>query len=97
MLFGLIFLMPLFGLAMGAAFGALGGKLGDIGLNKQVLEEIGDSIKPGQAGWFVLVRQATADKVLDELAGTQARVIRTNLSKEQEDNLRRVFSAEETA
>ena len=95
MLFGLIFLMPLFGMAVGAAFGALGGKLGDIGLDKQVLEEIGDAIKPGQAGWFLLVRQATRDKVLEELAGTNARVIRTNLTREQEDNLRKAFSGEQ--
>ena len=95
MLFGLIFLMPLFGLAVGAAFGALGGKLGNIGLNKQILEEIGDAIKPGQAGWFILVRQATRDKVLEELAGTNAKVIRTNLSREQEDNLRKAFSGEQ--
>ncbi len=96
MLFGLIFLMPLFGLAIGAAFGALGGKLGKMGLDKQVLEEIGDSIKPGQAGWFLLVRQSTQDKVLDELTGTKARIIRTNLTNEQEETLREVFSGEKT-
>ncbi len=94
MLFGLIFLMPLAGLAIGAAFGALGGKLGDIGLDKAVLEEIGDAIQPGQTGWFLLVRQATQDKVLDELTGTNARIIRTNLTHEQEENLRKAFSGE---
>ena len=94
MLMGLIFLMPLAGLAIGAAFGALGGKLGDMGLDKQVLEEIGDSIKPGQSGWFLLVRSSTRDRVLEELAGTKAKVIRTNLSEEQEANLRETFSGE---
>ncbi len=94
MLIGLIFLMPLAGLAIGAAFGALGGKLGDMGLDKQVLEEIGDAIKPGQTAWFLLVQSSTRDRVLEELAGTKAKVIRTNLSEEQEANLREMFSGE---
>jgi len=91
MLFGLIFLVPLAGMALGAAFGALGGKLGSMGLDKGVLEEIGNSIGPGQAGWFLLVRESTQDKVLEELAGTKARVIRTNVSEEQEKELREFF------
>ena len=91
MLFGLIFLMPLAGMAIGAAFGALGGKLGSMGLDKAVLEEIGNAIQPGQAGWFLLVRESTKDRVLEELAGTKARVIRTNVSEEQENQLREFF------
>lgn len=94
MLIGLIFLMPLAGMALGAAFGALGGKLGDMGLDKEVLEEIGDSIKPGETAWFLLVRSSTRDRVVEELAGTKAKVIRTNLSEEQEANLREMFSGE---
>ena len=94
MLIGLIFLAPLAGLAIGAAFGALGGKLGNMGLDKQVMEEIGDSIKPGHTGWFLLVRSMTRDRVVEELAGTKAKVIRTNLSEEQEANLREMFSGE---
>jgi uncharacterized membrane protein len=94
MLFGLLFLMPIAGLAIGAAWGAIAGKMGDIGVDKAFMQEVGDSIKPGEAGWFLLVRQATTDKVLDELAGTNAHIIRTNLTNEQEENLRKAFSAE---
>lgn len=95
MLFGLIFLMPLAGLAIGAAWGALGGKLADMGMDKAFLEQVGNSIKPGEAAWFLIVRQATQDKVLEELAGTNARIIRTNLSHEQEELLRQTFGSEE--
>jgi uncharacterized membrane protein len=94
MLFGLLFLMPLAGMAIGAAWGALMGKFGDIGVDKQFLQEVGDSIKPGEAAWFLLVREATPDKVLEEAKGTKARVLRTNLTNEQEENLRRAFSGE---
>jgi uncharacterized membrane protein len=73
MLFGLLFLMPLAGMAIGAAWGALMGKIGDVGVDKQFLQEVGDSIKPGEAAWFLLVREATPDKVLDEIQGTKAR------------------------
>jgi uncharacterized membrane protein len=95
MLFGFLFLVPLAGLALGTAFGALTGKLEGMGLDKAVLEEIGNAIQPGQAGWFLLVRESTRDRVLEELAGTKARVIRTNLSEEQEKELREFFGGGE--
>jgi uncharacterized membrane protein len=94
MLFGLLFLMPLAGMALGAAWGALMGKVGDMGVDKQFLQEVGDSIKPGEAGWFLLVREATPDKVEEEIRGTKAKVLRTNMTHEQEERLRNAFSGE---
>jgi uncharacterized membrane protein len=41
------------------------------------------------------VRESTRDRVLEELAGTKARVIRTNLSEEQEKELREFFGGGE--
>ena len=51
MLFGLRFFVPFLGLAIGAGMGALFGKLGKTGIDKQVLAQMGDAIKPGEAGW----------------------------------------------
>jgi len=50
MLFGLIFFIPFLGLAIGAGMGALFGKLGKTGIDKGVLEQMGDAVPPGQAG-----------------------------------------------
>jgi uncharacterized membrane protein len=93
MLFGLLFFIPFLGLAIGAGLGALFGKLGKTGIDKQVLEQMGDAVKPGQAGWFLLIGQMTEDKFLAAVEGTHARVVRTNLTNEQEEQLKHAFGA----
>src|SRR3954453_1004803 len=62
-LIGLIFLVPLFGMAIGAASGAAGGALSDRGIDDKFMKEIGDKLPAGGAAIFVLVREATIDKV----------------------------------
>ena len=94
MLFGLLFFVPFLGLAIGAAFGALGGKLGKTGMDKAVLEQMGDAVPPGKAGWFLLIEKMTEDKFLESIAGTNAKVVRTNLSHEQEAELKEAFGAD---
>ena len=44
MLFGLLFFMPFLGVAIGAGLGALFGKGAKTGIDKQVLEEMGDAV-----------------------------------------------------
>ena len=93
MLFGLLFFVPFLGLAIGAAKGALFGKLGKTGLNKEVLEQMGDAVPPGKAGWFLLIGQMTEDKFLAAVKGTNATLVRSNLTEEQEKDLKHAFGA----
>lgn len=95
MLIGLIFLNPLLGAAVGAGAGALSGKLNDIGINDKMMKEIGQSFKPGSSALFVLVRRATADKVLAGLASFagKGKVFQTSLSKDDEAALREVLES----
>jgi len=95
MLIGLIFWMPWLGLAIGAASGALGGKFGDIGIDDDFIKEVGNTIEPGHSALFLLVAAATGDKVLDELEGVKATVLKTSLSNEAEAKLREHFAADE--
>ena len=46
-LIGLIFLMPLAGAALGAASGALGGYLADVGIDDKFMKETAAAIQPG--------------------------------------------------
>lgn len=91
-LFGLIFFVPIFGLAVGAATGALAGKLTDLGIDDKFMKEVGDEIKPGTAALFLLVRSSTADKVLPEMAQFGGKVLKTNLSTEEEKRLKEALS-----
>ena len=94
MLFGLLFFIPFLGLAIGAGMGALMGKLGKTGIDKQVLEQMGDAVPPGKAGWFLLIGQMTEDKFLAAVAGTKATLVRSNLSHDQEEQLKQAFGTE---
>jgi uncharacterized membrane protein len=93
MLIGMLFLNPLIGAAVGAASGAIAGKLSDIGINDKMMKELAASFSPGSSALFVLVRKATADKVLDGLkpfAG-KGKVFQTSLSKDDEAALRKAL------
>jgi uncharacterized membrane protein len=83
-LIGLIFFMPLFGMAIGAASGAAAGALSDHGIDDNFMKELGDKLPKGGAAVFVLVREATADKVVPEVAKFGGHVIQSSLSNEQE-------------
>jgi uncharacterized membrane protein len=91
-LIGLIFLNPLLGLAVGAASGAVSGALADIGIDDNFMKDLASTLKPGSSALFVLVRKATADKVLEELAGTGGSVLKTSLSHENEARLQSALS-----
>jgi uncharacterized membrane protein len=94
LLIGLIFFVPVFGLVVGAAAGALAGKYADVGVDDKFIKEVGNTIQPGNSALFLLVRDATPDKVMDELKKYKnVKVLKTSLSKEQEDQLRQAFAA----
>jgi uncharacterized membrane protein len=94
LLFGLIFFVPVFGLVVGAAVGAIAGKYSDVGVDDKFIKEVGNSIQPGNSALFLLVREAVPDKIMDGLKQYKnVKVIKTSLSKEQEDKLRQAFGA----
>ena len=94
MLFGLLFFIPFFGLAVGAAMGALSGKFADYGIDDNFIKQTREKVTEGTSALFLLTSGAVIDKVMEELKGTQCEVISTNLSKEQEDQLKAAFAEE---
>ena len=95
LLIGLIFWMPWLGVAFGALGGALGGALSDTGIDDKFIKQVGDTVEPGHSALFLLVRQATPDKLAEELKKFDAKVLQTSLSKEDEEKLRSLFGADE--
>ncbi len=92
-LLGLLFLHPLLGLAAGAASGALSGALTDIGINDDFIKDLGKSLEPGASALFILVREATPDKVIAELEPFDGKILKTSLSKSDEDSLKAALGA----
>lgn len=95
MLIGLLFFAPWLGLAVGALTGALAGKFKDIGVDDKFIKDVGNQIKPGHSALFLLIREATPDRLLDELRPYKGTVLKTSLSKDDEAKLKEAFGAEE--
>jgi uncharacterized membrane protein len=91
LLFGLIFFVPFLGLAVGAAMGALAGSMADVGIDDAFIKEVQSKVKPGNSALFALTSDAVVDKVVDRFKGTEAELISTNLSNEDETKLREAF------
>jgi uncharacterized membrane protein len=91
-LFGLIFFVPLLGMAVGAALGAFAGSLADVGIDDRFIASVREQVTPGTSALFLLSKNVVIDKVRDAFEGMQPELIQTNLSKEQEEQLREAFA-----
>ena len=90
-LIGLLFFVPLFGMALGAASGALAST--DYGIDDDFMRDLGNKLPKGGAAVFVLVREATRDKVIPEVSKYGGHVIQSSLSNEQEAQLQLALDA----
>jgi len=92
-LIGLLFLMPLGGLAIGAAAGALSGALSDYGIDDDFIRQLSAQMTPGSSAIFLLIRKVTADKVEPELAKFGGKILYTSVSKEMESKFQAMLDA----
>ncbi len=88
LLIGVLFLNLILGAALGAAGGALGAGLTDFGINDEFMKKLAGSIDPGDAALFVLIREMTADKVLEQNKDYGGVVLKTSLADAREQNRR---------
>jgi uncharacterized membrane protein len=93
MLFGLLFFIPFMGMAIGAAMGALTGHFSDYGIDDKFIKDVQKEVTEGTSALFLLTRNVTVDKVQDALKGKMGALIRSNLTKEQEEKLREDMGA----
>jgi uncharacterized membrane protein len=93
LLFGIIFFIPILGLAVGAAAGAIAGSMAHVGIDDSFINEVRNKITPGTSALFVLTSDAVMDKVVARVKelGLQAELLHTNLSSEQEAQVREAF------
>jgi|SRR3954470_1243831 uncharacterized membrane protein len=87
-LIGLLFFAPFLGMAIGAASGGLAGHMTDIGVDDDMMKNIGAQLEPGKAAVFALTSAGNIDKVMPELSRFQGQVLQTSLSSDAEQVLR---------
>ena len=88
-LIGLIFLVPLFGMAIAAA-----GALTDVGVDDKFMKTLGERLEQGGAALVVLVRQSTPDKVLPRISQYGGEVIQSSLDNETEARLEAALASQ---
>ena len=86
-LIGLLFFSPLLGAAIGASVGTVSGALSDVGINDNFMKNLSECLQPNTSILFILVRQATPDRVLEEIKEYGGTVLQTSLSHEDEAKL----------
>lgn len=97
-LIGLLFFNPLAGLLGSLAGGAGGGAvslgasefglLSDYGIPDQFIKDLGSTIQRGTSAIFLLIRSVDQDKLLNRISRYEGTILKTSLSKEQEEKLR---------
>jgi uncharacterized membrane protein len=95
LLFGLIFFIPILGLAIGAATGALIGSMSDVGISDSFIREVREKVTPGTSALFLLSSDVVFDHVAQRFKDTDAELVSTSLSRDQEAKLRDAFSEED--
>ena len=93
-LIGLIFLAPLFGMAVGAVGAGTAWKsmFGDVGVTQSFVDELSQNLTPGSAALIVLVREMDPDEVIPRMEEA-GHVIHTSLSNEVEAQLDAALAA----
>jgi uncharacterized membrane protein len=92
MLFGLLFFVPFFGLAVGAAMGALSGKFADYGIDDDFVKSVQSEVTEGTSALFLMTGEVVLDRVVEAMKGMEFEILTTNMSKEEEENLRAAFA-----
>jgi uncharacterized membrane protein len=95
MLFGLIFFNPFFDLAAGVDAGGLCDAFDCFGIDNDFIQQTQTKITIGTSALFLLTSDAVVDKVADEFKGQDLEIISTDISNEQEQALKIVFSYDE--
>lgn len=90
LLFGLIFFVPILGAAVGATVGAM--SMRHAGIDDDFIESVRNQVTPGTSALFALTSGAVTDRVAEAFRGSDAHLLHTNLSAEQEQQLREVFA-----
>jgi uncharacterized membrane protein len=95
-LFGLLFFIPVFGMAIGAGMGALMGKLTKSSIDKEFRDQVRDLVQPGTSALFLMLEKATPDKALEAMSKFGGTVLKTSLSKKDEQELQDALHGGET-
>ena len=94
LLFGMLFFVPFFGMAIGAGLGALMGKMTKGAIDKEFESRVRELLQPGTSALFLVVEKVTPDKAVEALSRFGGTVLKSSLSKADEEALQKELSGE---
>ena len=74
--------------------GALAGSFSNYGIDENFVKQTREKVTEGTSALFLLTSDAVRDKVIDALKGIDFELIASNLTKEQEEELKAAFGEE---
>jgi len=83
-LLGVLFLVPVAGILIGGALGALMGRLGKSGIDASFRDRVRSMLSPGHAAVVLMATRMTEDKFSDAMRPFGGEVLQTSLSHEDE-------------
>src|SRR3954453_8725480 len=81
-LFGILFFVPVLGAGVGAAGGAIWGKMEDVGVDHDFINNVKEQVTEGTSALFLLTSGAIPDRIRQRFIGTDWQLIESNLSAE---------------
>jgi len=84
---GLLFTIPVAGLAVGAAAGAIAGKKSDVGIDDKIIKAINDDMRLNTSAIFMLVRDVNRDAVVPVFSKYGGKIVQTTIAPENEAKL----------
>ena len=68
--------------------------MADYGISDEFIEQTREKVTPGTSALFRMTSDAVQDKIVAEHKGYEFELIASNLTKEQEDQLKAAFAEE---
>ena len=91
LLIGSVFLMPVVGAAAGGAIGGARKAAEDLGISEEQLKAIREQITEGTSALFLVSEGANLDRLGERLLGTKMKLLETNLTPAERDQLLETF------
>jgi uncharacterized membrane protein len=88
----LFFMMPVVGIAAGAALGGYLGHSLTLNIDKKFIDDVAANLQPNTSAIFMVVSDENQAAVLNALKDHKGKLIQTSVSSDMEDQLKRVLS-----